>query len=442
MGRHVVAVLAVTLAVGVLVVLQGGRAATAQAERAAEANVRTIALGFGLPLGRHDLSSGQEDGDTADDGWRAVLAEVVDPALEEGEVLSVHLWERVDPDAAEGRVVWSTDGGRVGTVAPVGGGEEAWRVGATTVERLADGSASLGPSLPNLYEAYLGVADRSGRVYVLEVYKPVRQYDEIRASLLRDWLPLAVGGVLLVGLVTLPLSLRLARRAGEAEAARALHAERAARARAAERLRIGAALHERAVQDLAAAGLLLDTVRTQVPRGAARDVVDRVAGMLADDVRELRSLVEAEVGREGSVTGGEDLADLASTVEAWATHVGLGADGTTLVVDLPPVALDPMVGTAVVRLLHEALRNVAKHAEATRVEVTGTVVDGVLEVGVSDDGRGFAAEVPRAGHATGLGLAVVQDLVADVGGRMEVSAAEGTGTTVRGSFPTLAPPEA
>lgn len=425
-ARHVLAVLAVVVVVALAVLVQGSRAATAQAERAAAANVRTIALGFGLPLGAHDLAAtggGTGDataGGTGDGDWRAVLAEVVDPALEEGQVLAVHLWERADD--GRGRVVWSTDPDALGTVAEVGDGEDAWRLGATTVERLDEGTTSLGPRVPDLYEAYLGVTDRTGTVYVLEVYKPVRQYGAIRASLLREWLPTSLGGVLLVGLVTLPLSLRLARRAAHAEAARVRLAERAARARSEERLRIGAALHERALQDLAAAGLLLDTVREQVPDGQARAVVDRVAGMLAADVRELRAVVEEEHPVPDGVAD-----DLEGDVRAWAEHVGLTGAGVRLDVRLPHVDLAPAVASAARTTLREGLRNVAKHAGASAVTVDGVVVEEVdgrrwLRLRVQDDGRGPGAVVD------GVGLTVVRGLAGSVDGHVEVRRAEaGTG---------------
>lgn len=412
-ARHVLGVVVAMAVVGLVVVWQGNRSATGQAELAAEANVRTIALGLALPLSGDDLSAAEGE-------WREHLAAMVAPLMERGEVLAVHLWERVDPGGAEGRAIWSTDDDTVGAISEPGGGRRAWQVGAATVERLDSGSDSQGPDEANLYEVYLGMADRSGRVYVLEVYKPVRQYEQIRGGLLAAWLPVALGGVIVVGLLTLPMSLLLARRAAAAERSAGRFADRALRARSEERLRIAETLHERSIQDLAAAGLLVDTARLQVEDTALRATLDEVGSLLARDVADLRAVTESEVVTEDSGTW-------AAAVHERVAALGL-APITTIEIADDLLLDDPAVALAH-RVAKEALRNVAKHADATRVEIRSHREGAGLLVVVSDDGRGFdPANAATQGH---VGLQVMHAAVRAGGGGLEIDAAPGEGTQVR-----------
>ena len=82
----------------------------------------------------------------------------------------------------------------------------------------------------------------------------------------------------------------------------------------------------------------------------------------------------------------------------------------------------------------EALNNIAKYANATRVTVRLANGDGNLRFAVEDDGAGF--DPSATGYGTGLqGMA---DRLAAVGGELSVTSAPGTGTTIEGRLPTEA----
>jgi signal transduction histidine kinase len=75
---------------------------------------------------------------------------------------------------------------------------------------------------------------------------------------------------------------------------------------------------------------------------------------------------------------------------------------------------------------------VAKYADAGQATITLAQHDGRLEFRVTDDGSGFDAT--QTGYGTGLqGMA---DRLDAIGGRLSVTSATGTGTTIIGNVPT------
>ena len=88
------------------------------------------------------------------------------------------------------------------------------------------------------------------------------------------------------------------------------------------------------------------------------------------------------------------------------------------------------------RAAGEALRNVAAHADAGHVGVSVVRDDGRARLRVQDDGRGFdAATRARRRDEGHLGLALVEDLAAHLGGRADVRSAPGEGTVVELEVP-------
>ncbi|MFT4296066.1 MAG: ATP-binding protein [Micropruina sp.] len=410
--QHVLSVLAVMLVVAGVVTWQVDRRATGQAEEAAVGHVRSVALGLALPLTSQDLA---EDAD-----WRDRLAAAVDPQLRDGTIVAVHVWERLD--ASTGRFLWSTSD-RTGTRLPLGGAAVALDTDQAVVDRLSDGSESEGPALPNLYEIYLPFADGTGTRYVLEVYKPFVEFDQTRFRLLRDWLPVSLLGVLIVGLVTLPLSLRLTRAVAAAERERTLFADRALRARADEHRRISEVLHERTVQDLSAIRLWLDAARRRPAPPEISATLDRASDLLAHDVHELRELLGGGEGTEWR----DD--DLAPALAGWLSELPGGAGVRTELPADPLPLHDPAVAVAF-RVVKEAVRNAVKHAGADTVTVTVRGKPSGLVAEIGDDGVGIDPQAPA-----GLGLRLIRHVAADAGGRVRIAARPGGGTLVRLELP-------
>jgi signal transduction histidine kinase len=87
---------------------------------------------------------------------------------------------------------------------------------------------------------------------------------------------------------------------------------------------------------------------------------------------------------------------------------------------------------AVFRIAQEALRNAAKHADASEIEVRLTQYPDRLRLTVTDDGRGIpggadAGRFVAQGH---FGLAGMRERAAMIGGRLDVQTAPDYGTVV------------
>jgi signal transduction histidine kinase len=103
----------------------------------------------------------------------------------------------------------------------------------------------------------------------------------------------------------------------------------------------------------------------------------------------------------------------------------------------PLDGLGEELNLAVYRLVQESLTNCLRHADASRVEVVlQRQVDSagrpLLTLEIQDDGRGLPAQAERS---DGHGLAGMRERVGMLGGRFELHAAPGAGTTIRAEFP-------
>jgi signal transduction histidine kinase len=89
-------------------------------------------------------------------------------------------------------------------------------------------------------------------------------------------------------------------------------------------------------------------------------------------------------------------------------------------------------------IFKEAINNIARHAHCTSVNLTITLAEGRLEIGIEDDGCGFSAgyssarqEYDRQGH----GLNNMKLRAAQLGGQMTLDSTPGRGTRLMLTFP-------
>jgi PAS domain S-box-containing protein len=97
------------------------------------------------------------------------------------------------------------------------------------------------------------------------------------------------------------------------------------------------------------------------------------------------------------------------------------------------IFLSPEKSTALFRILQEILTNVARHAQATSVQIRIEKKKHYVELKVADNGRGIQASELSA--PTALGLLGMRERAADLGGSVEITGAAGKGTTVTVQIP-------
>jgi signal transduction histidine kinase len=96
-------------------------------------------------------------------------------------------------------------------------------------------------------------------------------------------------------------------------------------------------------------------------------------------------------------------------------------------------ALPAAVEVAAYRIATEAMTNVVRHADASRMQVD-VRLNGDLEVEVRDDGRGLPASIRR-----GVGLTSMRERAEELGGSCAVTAVAPHGTRVHASLPVSTP---
>ena len=162
------------------------------------------------------------------------------------------------------------------------------------------------------------------------------------------------------------------------------------------------------------------------PRGR----VGRSLGTIADLTRsvqgEIRSLI-FELRREQVHDG---------LVAALARHAegSDSADGLSIDVRGPrgPLTVSEQVETQLFAIGREALSNVQRNAGACAAHFRIDYRQGQVVLEVRDNGRGFD---PDAGHPGHFGLESMRSRAAEIGGRVTIASAPGSGTVVRVRVP-------
>jgi signal transduction histidine kinase len=98
-----------------------------------------------------------------------------------------------------------------------------------------------------------------------------------------------------------------------------------------------------------------------------------------------------------------------------------------------PIGLLPNAQQIIFFTFWEMLGNVEKHARATRVEVLVIWNDGILDISVADNGKGFDAKEVRGGDHFGLGI--MEERAGTLNGKITISSLPNSGTIVSLSIP-------
>jgi len=225
-----------------------------------------------------------------------------------------------------------------------------------------------------------------------------------------------------------------ARERKAAEEARGYLLQRLDSAQEEERLRISRELHDQMGQHLTALMVsftLLEDVAAD--HAEVRRHLQPLKNLLNDVTQDLDSLIHQIRPSALNEFGLE--AALANYAEEWSEISKIGVDFQSSGFD--KYHLTPAVELTIYRIVQEALTNVLKHAQATRVSLILEELDQHVLVIVEDDGKGFDVEavMNMPDMERRLGLLGMKERVALVGGSLNIESRVGGGTTVFAKVP-------
>jgi PAS domain S-box-containing protein len=192
------------------------------------------------------------------------------------------------------------------------------------------------------------------------------------------------------------------------------------------RRRIERDLHDGTQQRLVSLGLAVRAAEANLPpeRDDLRDELSRVAMGLAravEDLQEISRGIHPAILSKGGLAPALEVLAHRSPI---AVNLELKADAR----------LPEPIEVAAYYVASEAFANVAKHAQASQIEVSLARCNGSLVLSIRDDGVG------GADRSRGSGLVGLQDRVEALGGTIEIDSSAGCGTCVVATLPIATEP--
>jgi signal transduction histidine kinase len=197
----------------------------------------------------------------------------------------------------------------------------------------------------------------------------------------------------------------------------------------AERRALTTELHDRVGQNLTGFSINLQNMKALLS--------DEMAQTLAAKFDDAQALVEHTTRQIRDIMAElhpPELEDYgpAAALETYAERVA-SRGNLELIADLPDLAPPPLpsdVRIALFRAAQEAITNVLKHADATRMEVSLKESDGGIRLRVEDDGKGFEPDAATQNEAQAWGLKIMRERIESIGGKVQIESEPGEGTRV------------
>ena len=202
-----------------------------------------------------------------------------------------------------------------------------------------------------------------------------------------------------------------------------------------ERTNIAREIHDELGQMLTAVRMNLKWIEKEVPvtalstRRRLADTVELV-GQTIQTVRRISTSLHPTILDDFGL-----LAALEWQIKEFQKHSGIRCEFEFMPIS---VELERNCALAIFRICQETLTNVARHAQASLVQINLTVDDYSLCLRISDNGRGISTEVLTQRRS--LGLVSMRERAQSFGGIFELSGQPGQGTTVRVKIPILGEP--
>ncbi len=203
-----------------------------------------------------------------------------------------------------------------------------------------------------------------------------------------------------------------------------------------ERAHLARELHDGPIQSLIGAEMSLEALRRQAPLNGTPAALDRSLNeaqrILRQEIVSLRELMVRT--KPLDLSPGSLPTYLARAVRRFSHESGIRAE--FVADDRPAPALPRQHAAALARIVHEALANVRKHSEATRVVVILQKDADATRLVIHDNGRGFDSTRSYGPPE------VIDDSVRALGGALTIDSAPGRGARLDIVVPAAAAPPA
>ena len=199
-----------------------------------------------------------------------------------------------------------------------------------------------------------------------------------------------------------------------------------------ERKHIARELHDDLGQLLATLRVDLALLQRQVREPGARKLLDGMDDLVMAAITSLRRI--ASNLRPRALDEGGLYFALESLRQEFVSHYGIAC---RLHANEEELILDDAYSTAIYRIVQEALTNITRHAQASRVDLSLRRVDDLLDISIQDDGRGIAAQ--DMDKASSYGLIGMRERVWALQGDISILSDGGTRIMVRLPLPPRPP---
>jgi signal transduction histidine kinase len=187
------------------------------------------------------------------------------------------------------------------------------------------------------------------------------------------------------------------------------------------RRRMADSIHDGPVQELVSLEMMLtaaekasgrgDSARTAELLADARAVAGRNVETLRDEIVDLGPYAFDQLTFATAIEG---------CIGTWRRRYGI-----ELLLTIEPLELPPEIAGDLFRITQEAVTNAGRHAEAKNVAIALRRVDGLVELRVTDDGKGFGDEDPLGSTEPGhIGLAGIRERTELLRGELTIETSE------------------
>jgi two-component system, NarL family, sensor histidine kinase YdfH len=193
---------------------------------------------------------------------------------------------------------------------------------------------------------------------------------------------------------------------------------------ATERQRMARELHDTLSQGVAGLVLQLEAVKAHLEAGRearAAAIIDQSLARARNTLTDSRSAIDDLRAIPASLPEA-----LRAKAERFTQATGIPCELSLVLGDTVP---SPQTGDHLLSVLSEALVNITRHAQASRVWVKLEAKNNHVELEIRDNGQGFHPEIETGGGH--YGLLGMRERARLVGGSMEIESGTGQGTRIR-----------